>query len=471
MSGHTVVIDVGKSVAKASLWTPEGVPVARLHRANARVEAPDYRALDNLGIEQWLADVLARFSARARIGRIIPVGHGAGMALVREPWLLLRPMDYEQPIPEGVRARYDRERDAFAETGSPALPDGLNLAAQLFWLEELYPGALGEGTQLVTWAQYLSWRLSGVAATELTSLGCHTDLWNPQQREPSRLAQRRGWAQSLAPLREGGAPLGNVSAEWVLRAHLPSDTVVHCGLHDSNAALLAGRGFPQFAQREVTVLSTGTWFIAMRSRLEASAPVQLPVNRDCLLNVDIHGVPVPSARFMGGREIEMLLGADSPAIDAPEQQVQLLDAVPQVLAQGIHITPTQVPGCGPYPQARGGWNLRPVESAHRAAAVALYAALMADASLELIGARDHLLIEGRFAGAQVFVRALATLRPDLAVHVARDGLDASFGALRAIDDSLQPSLPLQRVEPLAHDLHALRASWRDEAAAAMEVAA
>ena len=96
---------------------------------------------------------------------------------------------------------------------------------------------------------------------------------------------------------------------------------------------------------------------------------------------------------------------------------------------------------------------------------------MVDASLELIGARDHLLIEGRFAGAQVFVRALATLRPDLAVHVVRDGLDASFGALRAIDASLQPSMPLQRVEPLVHDLQALRASWRKEAAAAMEVAA
>ena len=81
-------------------------------------------------------------------------------------------------------------------------------------------------------------------------------------------------------------------------------------------------------------------------------------------------------------------------------------------------------------------------------------------------AQHHLLIEGRFAGAQVFVRALAALRPDLAVHVAPDGLDASFGALRAIDPSLQLSVPLQRVEPLLQDLQALRAAWREEAAAA-----
>ena len=53
------------------------------------------------------------------------------LALVREPFVLLRPMDYEQPIPAAVRARYARERDTFEETGSPLLPDGLNLGAQL----------------------------------------------------------------------------------------------------------------------------------------------------------------------------------------------------------------------------------------------------------------------------------------------------------------------------------------------------
>ena len=41
----------------------------------------------------------------------------------------------------------------------------------------------------------------------------------------------------------------------------------------------------------------------------------------------------------------------------------------------------------------------------------LYAALVADVSLDLIGSRDTLLVDGRFAHAPVFVQALATLRP------------------------------------------------------------
>jgi sugar (pentulose or hexulose) kinase len=469
--GHTIVIDVGKSVAKSSLWSGDGRCVGRVSRANARVSGPDYRALDALGIEDWLARELARFADHAPIARIISVAHGAAVAMVREPFVLLRPMDYEQPIPAAVRARYVRERDAFEETGSPLLPDGLNLGAQLFWMEELYPEAISHNTQLLTWAQYWSWRFSGVAATEVTSLGCHTDLWSPRRAEPSNLAKRRGWAAALAPRRRADADLGPVTVEWVLRAHLPAVARVHCGLHDSNAALVACRGFDLFAQGDFTVLSTGTWFIAMRSAPQTLVRASLPEDRDCLLNVDVDGMPVPSSRFMGGREVEVLLGNDSPPLDAIDQQSAMLAAVPQLLSQGIRITPTQTPGCGPYPHAKGGWNRRPEDAAQRAAAVALYAALMADASLELIGARDRLLVEGRFAGAELFVRALAALRPDLAVFAVPEGLDVSFGALRTLDPSLKPAGMPKRVEPLAEDLHALRAVWREEAAATREAAA
>lgn len=471
MPGHTVVIDVGKSIAKASLWSGDGQCVARVSRANARVSGPDYLALDALGIEEWLALELARFADHAPIARIIPVAHGAALALVREPFVLLRPMDYEQPIPATVRARYARERDAFDETGSPLLPDGLNLGAQLYWMEELYPDAMSHDTRLLTWAQYWSWRLSGVAATEVTSLGCHTDLWCPRRGEASNLAKRRGWAAALAPLRSAAADLGPVTAEWVLRARLPGTARVHCGMHDSNAALVACRGFDTFAQGDFTVLSTGTWFISMRSAPQSVVRAPLPEDRDCLLNVDVEGMPVPSSRFMGGREIEVLLGNDSPPLDEIDQQAAMIAAVPLLLSQGVRITPTQAPGCGPYPRGKGGWNRRPDDAAQRAAAVALYAALMADASLELIGARERLLVEGRFAGAELFVRALAALRPDMAVFAVPEGLDVSFGALRTLDPLLKPPGMPKRVEPLAEDLRALRDVWRDEAAAMREAAA
>ena len=465
MAAHMVVLDIGKTMSKLTLWTPAGELVERRTRPNDRVDGPGYLALDAAGIESWLADTLRDFAALAPIEAIIPVGHGAAAAVVKNGRLAAPPMDYEQPMPAAERADYDSGRDPFARTGSPALPDGLNLGAQLHHLEALDPGLLSDDATILPWPQYWAWLLSGVAASEVTSLGCHSDLWQPPAARPPALASSRGWADKLPPLHRAGDVLGPIRPEWAERTGLPASTVIYCGIHDSNAALLAARGFPEIADHESTVLSTGTWFVAMRSPAP-DAEVQidrLPEARDCLVNVDAFGRPVPSARFMGGREIELLTGIDTRRIDIVPDQPQLVASLPQVLASGAMVLPTFAGGFGPFPHARGRWVGMPVEQAERRAAVSLYAALVADVSLDLIGACDRILIEGRFAEAQIFVRGLATLRPETAIYVANAHNDVSYGALRLIVPDLQPKAQLARVEPLELDLGAYRSRWRAEA--------
>ncbi|MFM2289741.1 MAG: hypothetical protein RL684_2884 [Pseudomonadota bacterium] len=463
MRGHVIVIDMGKTLSKVSLWSPQGRMLERLTRPNLPVQGPGYAALDAQGIEEWLVGALRQLGQLAPVTGLIPVAHGASFVLVSDGRLAVPPMDYEQPIPGDIRHEYDLQRDPFASSGSPALPDGLNAGVQLHWLERLHPQAFAAGAQLLPWPQYWAWRLSGVAASEVTSLGTHTDLWSPTAGAPSLLAQRRGWAALLAPLRGAGDALGPLSAEWVARTGLPATAQVHCGLHDSNAALLAARGFPEIAGQEATVLSTGTWFVALRTPASVPDIGSLPEARDCLVNVDAFGRMVPSARFMGGREIETLTGIDTRRIDIAPDQPRLIEAVPRVLASAARVLPSFAAGSGPFPHARGRWLAMPVDEAERRAAVCLYAALMADVALELIGARERLLVEGRFAEAQVFVRALATLRPDMAVYTANVQNDVSYGALRLLDPALAPTSRLQRAEPLPHDLTPLRQSWRAEA--------
>jgi sugar (pentulose or hexulose) kinase len=459
----TVVIDIGKTLSKATLWGPDGTLVARLTRTNDRVQGPGYLALDAAGIEAWLETALAELGRRGRIEAIVPVAHGAAVAVVRDGGLQLPPVDYENPLSASERARYDAGRDPFELTGSPALPDGLNLGAQIHLLESLRPEVFRPGTMLLPWPQYWAWRLSGEAASEVTSLGCHSDLWYPVTGEPSDMAQRRGWAEMLPPLRWAGECLGTLTRHWVERTGLPAGVRIHCGIHDSNAALLAARGFPEIVAREATVLSTGTWFVAMRSTPGRVDLAALPERRDCLVNVDADGHPVPSARFMGGREIETLTGLDTRRLDIAPDQPKLVAALPQALGAGARVLPTFAAGTGPFPHARGRWVRMPADEAPRRAAVGLYAALMADASLDLIGARERILIEGRFAEAEVFVRALATLRHETAVFVANVQNDVSYGALRLLDPSLPPPSTLQRVPPLDLSLDDYRGEWRAEA--------
>ncbi|GLV22897.1 carbohydrate kinase [Sphingobium sp. TomMM35A] len=455
--GFAIIVDIGKTLSKVSLWSRDGRILDRQVRPNEVRTQDGIRRLDTDGIGGWLVESLSRY-ASSNVEVIVPVAHGAGVAALTDGKLAFPPLDYEQSIPDDIMSAYRKERDAFAVTGSPALPDGLNIGSQLFWLDRLYPAEMAAAT-LLPWAQYWGWFLSGTAATEVTSLGCHSDLWTPDTGRFSPLAERMGWAERFAPLVKAADSIGTLRPDLAARTGLSADIRVLAGLHDSNAALLAARGFDEIAQGDSTILSTGTWFIAMRLPQEALATSSLAEGRDCLVNVDAYGSAVPSARFMGGREIETVIEFDTRRVDIKPDQPALIAAVPEVLKSGAMLLPTLAPGFGPYPAGSGNWTERPDDWYQRRAAVCLYAALVADTMLDLIGSRDRLLVEGRFADAEVFVRALASLRPDMEVYTANAHNDVSFGALRLIDPSLKPQGSLSRVEPLDQDLSSYRSRW------------
>jgi sugar (pentulose or hexulose) kinase len=449
-NGFAIVIDIGKTHSKLSLWSRDGRCLDRVSYTNSLPLARPYRPLDASGIAAWLFEQLPRFAGHP-IEAIIPVAHGAAAAGVNLNTLSVPPPDYEWEFPADRLTGYREQRADFSETGSPALPGGLNLGAQLHFLDGDEAKALSS-SQLMPWPQYWAWLLSGAARSEVSSLGCHTDLWSPATGAYSPMAQRRGWDQLFAPMAHAGEVVGTLRPMFAKMLGLSPDIRIHAGLHDSNAALHAARGFPEL-RGEATVLSTGTWFVAMRSTGEAVNIAALDEGRDCLVNVDVDGRPVPSARFMGGREIELL----GEVIDRPGT-----DGVADVLWSGAMVLPAQVRGTGPFPEGLGRWINRPDDADERAAAVALYAALMADASLDLIGARDTLLVEGRFARSEIFTRALASMRPDTRVLTAEGEADVSFGALRLLMPELVPAAHLTDVEPLPGDLAGYRALWRED---------
>lgn len=460
--GSFIVVDIGKTLSKVTLWTRDGQMLDRKVRPNEVIEEGGLRRLDLGGIGGWLTEALMGFAGHP-IEAVIPVGHGAGVVAIDGDGPAFAPLDYEQAIPPEVMVDYRAERDPFEITGSPALPDGLNFGSQLYWLDRLYPAEMARSI-LVPWAQYWAWFLSGVAVSEVTSLGCHSDLWAPVEARFSPLAERRGWAKRFAPVVKASDAIGTLRPDLATQTGLPETAQVLAGLHDSNAALLAARGFAEIARNEATILSTGTWFIAMRLAAEAVALTDLAEDRDTLVNVDAYGNPVPSARFMGGREIETVIQFDTRRVDIKPDQPALLAAVPELLELGAMLLPTLAPGFGPFAASRARWagvaDDWDQDWYARRAAVCLYAALVADVSLDLIGSKERILVEGRFAEAEVFVRALAALRPGTKVFTANAHNDVSFGALRLVNPDLAPQGELVQVLPLEGDLAGYRARWR-----------
>lgn len=472
IDGSTIVVDIGKTNAKVSLWGPDAVLLERRIRSNEPQQSTaGYRALDVAGNDAWLLESIAVFSAEGPVARIVPVGHGAAAVLVRNGEMYLDPMDYEEEIPSSDREEYDAQRDPFLATGSPTLPCGLNLGAQLDRIERL-TGRIPDDVVILPWPQYWAWRFSGIAASEISSLGCHTDLWRPAEQAFSKLAVDRGWAARMAPVRHAGDALGPISAEFAAATGLNPDCMVLCGLHDSNSALLAARGHPEIAGKDATVLSTGTWFIGMRS-VAGSGDVdlsQMQEARDCLVNVDVFGRPTPSARFMGGREAERISGINSFALTDGIEPEEFLRRLPGLIEKHSPPTPSFVNGVGPFPDASGAWTDRPQDPVDERVLTHLYLALMADASLDLIGSRDRLLIEGRFAEDPVFVRALASLRPSQSVYTSNAEHDVAFGALRLVDVDLTLDSDLTPVKPLDFEFGEYACNWRRRAEQAQDAA-
>ncbi|MFT3727901.1 MAG: carbohydrate kinase [Terricaulis sp.] len=465
--GSVLVLDVGKTNAKATLWTRAGDLIASRQHANATSSVGAKGRLDVAGVGALLAASLTEMAKLGPIDMIVPVAHGAAAAFLCDGALAAAPVCYESAPAPDVAAAYNAMRDPFAATGSPRLPDGLNLGVQLYELEEGAPELKRPNVEIVPYAQYWSWRLCGVAASEVSALGCHTDLWRPYDRRFSDLARQRGWDRRFAPLRRAADVLGVVRNEWVARTGVNADCRVLCGGHDSNVAFYGVRSNPELAGRDVTVISTGTWFVAMRAPMPGFQlnSGDLNPDRDVLINVTVEGEPAPSARFMGGREVERLIGGEDNPLRDPDF---VHDVVPQsvaaVLNKGAMILPSFAPGVGPFAARRGGWEGPELSGVERRAAVGLYLALMTEAALALIGARDAIVVEGRFAADTTFLRALAALRPDCEIYAAEADDGLSSGALRLARPEFQSRRALSKIAPLRHALGAYAERWRRFAA-------
>jgi len=446
---HIAVIDIGKTNAKVALVDLATLSEVALRRmANAPLRQAPYPHHDVEALWTFILDSLAGLNREQRIDAISITTHGATGALVDAAGDLVLPvLDYEFDGPDRLAAEYETVRPPFSETGTPRLPLGLNLGAQFFWQQKTFPTEFAKAATLLMYPQYWALRLTRIAANEVTSLGCHTDLWNPWTADFSSLVDRMGWRRLMAPVRPAGDSLGPILPALAARTGLDAQTPVFCGLHDSNASLLPHllSDAPPFS-----VVSTGTWVVSMAV---GGRTVDLDPARDTLVNVNALGASVPSARFMGGREFSLLTEGQ------PENWTE--DDIGAVLAQKTLLLPSTQQGSGPFPHQAATWlDADGINNGRRFAAISFYLALMTATCLELIGADGPTTVEGPFARNRLFVGMLAagTGRTVIASEAATG---TSIGAALLASDQVATHGKGERIEPPTDPAWAGYASaWR-----------
>lgn len=444
---HIAVIDIGKTNAKLALVDLSTLTeMAVVTRPNIVKSAPPYPHYDVDGHWAFLLDALAMFHRDHRIDAISVTTHGACAALLDSNGALAAPiLDYEHTYPAETVNAYDAIKPDFSQTGSPKLAGGLNIGGQLHWLFTTDPTLKERTAQIVTYPQYWGHRLTGVTATDVTSMGCHTDLWNPYEGRFSDLADTLRIRDKIAPVRRPSDILGPILPEIAKATGLAPDTPVCVGIHDSNASF-----YPHVVSQDgpISVVSTGTWVIVMSMKPDGAAT--LDPARDTLVNVNAYEQAVASARFMGGREFEII--QQSLPVEPTER-----DAL-AVLNGPLILSPSVETGSGPFQGRQMQWHGGEPEigTGQRSAALSFYLALMTGTCLNLVGGAGPTIVEGPFARNPEYLAMLhaVTARPVL-TNAAVTG--TSIGAAMLLGgndfppelDQFQTALPLSSLRTYA----------------------
>ncbi|MDA9520530.1 sugar kinase [Bradyrhizobium sp. CCBAU 11434] len=445
MSQTVAVLDIGKTNVKLALFD-EGRLLWEKSAPNRVLPGPPYPHEDVESAWSFFLDALREAARTHRIGTIVPTAHGAAGALIGESNLAAPVMDYEFTGIDEIEPDYAKLRPPFSQSLSPKLPAGLNLGRQLAYQKWRCPDLFAKAKHFVGYPQYWTWRLSGIAVSEVTTLGAHGDLWLPRQGQVSSLVGALDVGHLLPPMRRAFDPLGPIQPDIAAAAGLAPETPVFCGIHDSNASLL-----PYLVSRQApfTVLSTGTWVILMSVGLSLD---QLDPRDDTLANVDVLGRPIACGRFMGGREYAVIAGGGG----NPD-----IDAIERVIASGTIALPCFSGQGGPYATTEGVVRGE-VAARDRAALATLYCALVSDLMLTRMGATiGDLIVEGTFARNRPFCQTLGALRPTQRVFGAEDAAGTARGA--AMLAQWPPSYLIAEPSPIApisiSGLDSYRKAW------------
>src|SRR5450432_164763 len=203
--------------------------------------------------------------------------------------------NYLKPFPEKLKKKfykkYGGEVDFSMQTASPVLGN-LNSGLQLYFLKEEKPALFKKIHYSLHLPQYMSWLVTGRLCSDITSIGCHTALWNFTKNHYHEWLQKEGIAVKLAPIYPSDQL---INTNW-------NGKPIMCGagLHDSSAALI-----PYLAgfKEPFLLISTGTWCISLNPFNQTKLTAE-ELGQDCLCYMEYRGKAIKASRLFAGYEHE-----------------------------------------------------------------------------------------------------------------------------------------------------------------------
>lgn len=290
------ILDVGKTNKKLLLFDQQYELVHQLSTKMEETVDEDGDSCEDLAamtisIRQMLEEVLNddRFDIKA----INYTAYGASFVYIDKEGDPLTPLyNYLKSYPANIReafyTKYGGEKLMSRITASPVL-GSLNSGMQVLRLKKEKPDLFDKVAFALHLPQYLSYLFTDLPVSDITSIGCHTLLWDFEKNRYHDWVILEGIDRVLAPIAEADkTDLINLNGHELLSGF---------GLHDSSAALIPY--LKQFKDPFV-LISTGTWSICLNPFNDENLTDE-ELEADCLCYLQYNGNPVKASRLFLGK--------------------------------------------------------------------------------------------------------------------------------------------------------------------------
>jgi len=358
--------------------------------------------------------------------------YGASLVYINEEGKVIAPLynylkTYPGKIKHALYEKYGGAEKISCETASPVL-GSLNSGMQLYRMKIENPELYNQLKYALHLPQYLSYIISAKAYSDITSIGCHTQLWDYQKNNYHDWVITEGVAKKLAPIHSSNA------TDKINFQGKPLKTGI--GLHDSSAALI-----PYLAvfQEPFVLISTGTWCISLNP-FNNTGLTNEELNKDCLCYMEYQGRPVKASRLFAGNEHGLQTKKLAAHFDKPAdfyKKIKYNAALVQQLQKKYSFDrPLKKNGTNIYSsvfQTRDLATFKNYEEAYHCLLLDIMLQQYSSTKLVLSGSKvSRIFVDGGFSNNSIYMHLLALAFPNMEVYAASVAQATAMGAALAI---------------------------------------
>jgi sugar (pentulose or hexulose) kinase len=355
--------------------------------------------------------------------------YGASFVYIDGDGKTLTPLyNYLKPYPEEIQhqfyAQYGGEKAFSRCTASPVL-GSLNSGMQVLRIKREQPEIFDRTAFALHLPQYLSYIFTDLPVTDITSIGCHTNLWDFTKKTYHAWVQNEGIATVLAPI---------IPSTHVEEINIEGQSLsCGIGLHDSSSALIP---YLICFNNPFVLVSTGTWSICLNP-FDHVPLTDEELEKDSLCYLQYTGEPVKASRLFLGNAHEK--GAERIAAHyantADFYKAIRFDQGLAALAKERLVSKA----CSAFEAV----DLMEVESSDLAYNILI--AVLVEKQIESINLvlkhqdAEHIFVDGGFSKNHVFMSMLASHYHNKKVYAAEVAQATALGAALAIHNAWNPN--------------------------------